>query len=92
MNRINELNVYVLNKYLELKEKKGQAVLKLEQSFPGITNNIYLGVIELDDDDIEYLRNKYKISELRQKEIEQEGLVKKLNSLQSQISYLREQQ
>ena len=93
MSDFTELNVRTLNKYLEVKEEeKGRLILKLELGLPGIAHNLSLGVIKLDDDDIEYLRNKYKILELRQKEIEQEELMEKLNSLQIQISYLRKQQ
>ena len=67
-----KLNAYYLQKYTNVKSDNKSAVLTLTENFPGIARSITFGSIKLDEEDINYLLNKYKISELEQKEIEQD--------------------
>ena len=66
-----KLNAYYLQKYKSIKNDSKSAVLTLTENFPGVAHSITFGSIKLDEEDINYLLNKYKISELEQKEIEQ---------------------
>ncbi len=84
-----KLNAYYLQKYKSIKNDSKSAVLTLTENFPGVAHSITFGSIKLDEEDINYLLNKYKISELEQKEIEQDETLKKLNELQDAIKFLK---
>ena len=84
-----KLNAYYLQKYISIKSNNKSAVLTLTENFPGIAHSMTVGSIKLDEEDINYLLNKYKISELEQKEIEQDEALKKLNELQDAIKFLK---
>ena len=84
-----KLNAYYLQRYISIKSDSKSAVLKLTEHFPGIAHSMEIGSIKLDEEDINYLLNKYKISELEQKEIEQDETLKKLNELQDAIKFLK---
>lgn len=91
----HELNAYILHKYKKEVNKKF-AKLELSWKFPYNKdfsrggNVISIGSFYLDDEDIDYLFQKYKVSELRTKELEQEEIVKKLSEIQEDIKTLRD--
>ena len=82
------LNAYTLKKYNDCEGYKS-AKLSLTNNFPDMGRSISLGSISLDEEDILYLYNKYKISELKQKEVEESILFRKLNEIRENIKYLK---
>lgn len=84
-----KLNAFYLQKYTSIEGGNKHAVLTLTQYFGGLVGSMEIGSIKLDEEDINYLLNKYKISELEQKEIEQDKTLKKLNELQDAIKFLK---
>lgn len=86
MSKYN-LNAYILQEYANNTGDKS-ATLVLREYLPSLFHTIDIGSITLDEDDLKYLLEKYKISELEKKEIEHEITFKKLSEIQDEIKFL----
>ena len=89
MSKYN-LNAYYLKKYANTTGNNKSATLSLQEHLPSVCHSINIGSIKLDEEDINCLLEKYKISDLQQKEIEQEAVFKRFNEIQDEIKFLRE--
>ena len=87
MVQTKKLKSYYLKEYSNFTKGSKTAVLKLTTiCSTGLYDDYY---IELDEEDINYLSSKYKVSDLKMKEIEQELLLNKLQEIQKELTYLR---
>lgn len=85
-NKAN-LKAYYLNEYLN-QGSKVSATLNLRINYAGLLDSHNIGSFELDREDIIYLSNKYKISELELKKTELNLTIENLNKLKESIEFL----
>jgi hypothetical protein len=88
---IFKLKSYLFDKWLKGDEKTAEVIF-YEKVYSHVFSREPKKVfnIELDDEDIEYFKNKYVLSELEYKEEELKETLDKVEQLRKQINYIKE--
>ena len=88
MENKNNITGYKLKQWFESKSEEKTAILKLEKYY-GLSRMGSILEIELDNEDVQQLLDKYKISKIEEKEIELSNTVKKLSQIEKDLTDLK---
>lgn len=83
----DKINGYLLSMFEKAEDKEKTATLELSLKY-GFKSTI-LGYIDLDKSDVDYLLNKYKNTEIENKEIELSKTISKLNKIKEEIELFK---
>lgn len=84
----NNITGYALSRYFKSEDIKKSAILSIKLCF-GFNLKHELFNIELDEEDIKILLDKYKISKIQEKELELSKTVEELNLIQLELNKLK---
>ena len=83
----NDITAWKLQQYMRYDEKDRTAILNLGER---IFDRRDIITITLDDEDVQHLLRKYKISKIREKEIELQMTISTLSKIEKELRELKQ--